>query len=234
MHDPTRDDDGSSGRARSKPLQGAAAVPARASAAASEEILVALPSSREKLEPVSQIRSTVLTTSLKAMRDRGYGDRYLALLPAQYHEALRTCFAGAWLPIEIGLAHYEACDALDLSTQEQFAIGKEVGLKIQGTFLGGMVKLARGVGVTPWLCMSKYQRLYERLFVGGGVIVTKLGPKEARIEALKLPLSRIPYFRTAFRGLNEASCELFCTKAYVEELRALRTPTSLGYRISWA
>ena len=205
-----------------------------ASTAAQQEIIVPLSSSRERLEPVSQIRSTVLTTSLKAIRERGHGDRYLALLPERHHETVRACFAGAWLPIEIGLAHYEACDALGLSLQEEFAIGKEVGLKIQGTFLGTMVKMAKAAGVTPWLCLSKYQRLYDRLFVGGGVIVTRLGPKEARIEGLKLPLARIPYFREAFRGLNEASVELFCTKAYVEEIKTLRTPVSLGYRISWA
>ena len=64
--------------------------------------------------------------------------------------------------------------------------------------------------------------------------MTRLGPKEARIEGLGLPLSRIPYFRTAFRGLNEASCELFCAKAYAKEIGELCTPVSIGFRVSWA
>jgi len=179
-------------------------------------------------------RRQIRCRALGAFAGGGYGDRYFELLPARHHDAVRTCFAGVWLPIELGLAHYEACDALGLSTLEQFAIGKEVGLKIQGTFLGTMVKLAKRTGVTPWLCLGQYQRLYDRLFVGGGVIVTRLGPKEARIEGLGLPLSRIPYFRTAFRGLNEASCELFCAKAYVKEIAELCTPMSIGFRVSWA
>jgi hypothetical protein len=257
MHEPARDDDGGSGSGRwgrpsgtgkSPPLGRApggateaasilsrgAAPDASAPTAHKEEIVVPLSSPRERLRPVAQFRSTMLTTSLKAIRDRGYEGRYLAVLPARYHDDVRACFAGMWLPIELGLAHYDACDALGLSAQEQLAIGKEVGLKIQGTFLGTMVKLAKAAGVTPWLCLSQYQRLYDRLFVGGGVIVTRLGPKEARVEGLRLPLSRIPYFRTAFRGLNEASCELFCTKAYVEEIKKLCTPESIGLRISWA
>jgi hypothetical protein len=136
--------------------------------------------------------------------------------------------------MELGMAHYEACDALSLPESEQMAIGKEVGLKIQGTFLGTMLKLAKGAGVTPWLCLGQYQRLYDRLLTGGGIVVTKVGPKEARLECHNLPLSRIAYFRTAFRGVNEASCELFCTRAYVVEIKSLCTSISLGYRISWA
>ena len=211
MHDPARDADGRSDAGRSEPsLSRDAARDPDALAGQEEETVVPLSSPRERLGPVTQFRSTMLTTSLNALRDHGYGDRYFELLPARHHDTVRTCFAGVWLPIDLGLAHYEACDALGLSTLEQFAIGKEVGLKIQGTFLGTMVKLAKSAGVTPWVCLGQYQRLYDRLFVGGGVIVTRLGPKEARMEGLGLPLSRIPYFRTAFRGLNEASCELFC------------------------
>jgi hypothetical protein len=199
-----------------------------------EEILVPLSAPRERLPPVTQFRSTLLTTSLKAIRDRGHGDRYLQILPPQHHDAVRACIAGVWLPIDLGLAHYAACNALGLSSEEQMAIGREVGLKIQGTFLGTVVKLAKAAGVTPWLCLTQYQRLWDRLLVGGGVVLTKLGPKEARLECLGAELARIPYFRTAFRGLNESSCELFCSKAYVVEIKSLCTPTSLGYRIAWA
>jgi hypothetical protein len=199
-----------------------------------EEILVPLSKPRDRLDVVTQFRSTLLTTSLKSIRDRGYGDRYLAILPAKHHDAVRASIAGVWLPLDLGLAHYDACDALGLTSQEQIEIGEEVGLKIQGTFLGTMLKLAKGAGVTPWLCLSQYQRLWDRLLVGGGVIVTKTGPKEARLECLDFPFARIPYFRTAFRGVNVASCELFCTKAYAEEIKKLCSPMSLGYRLSWA
>jgi hypothetical protein len=197
------------------------------------EIVVPLSVPRERIQPITQFRSTLLTSSLKSIQDRSLGDRYLAALPAHHHDAVRACIAGVWLPIELGLAHYEACDALGLSTQEQLAIGREVGLKIQGTFLGTMIKLAKGAGVTPWLCLGQYQRLWDRLMIGGGVLVTKHGPKEARVEFPNMVFTRIPYFRTAFRGVNAASCELFCTRAYVEEIKKLCSHVSLGYRISW-
>jgi len=239
MHDPERDDPrfrrAPSGATEAPPSlpRGAAGDP-YAPTAHQEETIVPLSSPLERLGPVSQFRSTILTTSLKALRDRGYEERYLALLPARYHDEVRACFAGVWLPIELGLAHYDACDALGLSTQEQLAIGKDGWTQDPGHVPGNDGQAREVAGVTPWICLSQYQRLYDRLFMGGGVIVTKLGPKEARVVGLKLPLSRIPYFRTAFRGLNEASCELFCAKAYVEEIRRLSTPMSIGFRVSWA
>ena len=37
----------------------------------------------------------------------------------------------------------------------------------------------------------------------------------------------------AFRGVNLASSELFCEKGYAEEIKKLRSPVSLGFRLSW-
>ena len=201
---------------------------------AKPELIVPFPEALRTAPVTTAIRSTTVIMSRRGIQERGYFEDYKRNISAESEAALEHAVAGVWLPIELALAHYDACDALGLSSREQFEIGKEVGLKIQGTFLGTMVKLAKAAGVTPWLCLGQYQRLYDRLFVGGGVIVTKVGPKEARVEGLQLPLSRIPYFRTAFRGLNEASCELFCRKAYVEEIRKLCTPISIGFRVSWA
>ena len=198
-----------------------------------EEIIVPLSAPRDRIVNVTQFRSTLLTSSLKSLKDRRLIDKYLSILPEKHHDAVRACIAGVWLPIDLAMAHYESCEALGLPLEEQLAIGQEVGLKIQGTFLGTMLKLATGAGVTPWLALSQYQRLWDRLMVGGGVVVTKVGPKEARLELINVPLARIPYFRTALRGVNTASCKLFCTAVYVEEVRKLCTPLALGFRISW-
>jgi hypothetical protein len=183
---------------------------------------------------VTSIRSTLLVSSLRSIRDRSFFDRYLELLPERYHDTVRSVIAGVWLPIDLGMAHYEACDALGFSAAEQITIGREVGAKIQGTLIGTMLRMATGAGMTPWVALAQYQKLRDRLLMGGGVVVTKLGPKEASVELVSMPLSRIPYFRCAFRGLNISGCELFCSKAYAEEIPSLVSPTTMGIRISWA
>jgi hypothetical protein len=69
--------------------------------------------------------------------------------------------------------------------------------------------------------------------VGGAVAAYKLGPKEARVEWYGLKGLEYAYFRTAFRGANQAIIELFCTKAYVSEVRAARGG-DWAFRASWA
>ena len=182
-----------------------------------------------------RVRSTLIASSLRSVRTHGFFDRYVAALDKQWSDAILHAVAGVWLPIEAGVAHYRACDALGLSSNEQFAIGREVGDRVHGTFLSAMVRAARTAGVTPWNALAYSGKLYERLFDGGGgVCVTKIGPKEARAELVQTPVIGIPYFRNGFRGLYTVGVELFCTKAYVQEMPKRTTGDACMVRISWA
>jgi hypothetical protein len=140
--------------------------------------------------------------------------------------------AGAWLPIDAGLAHYRACDALGFTPAEQHDIGRDVGSRIHGTFLGAMIRGARNVGVTPWMALGQARKLYERLFDGGAVSVTRVGPKDARMELVGNPAIEIAYFRNAIRGLWQVAVEFFCAKAYFTETG--RGEWSYRVRIAWA
>jgi hypothetical protein len=197
-----------------------------------EEVIV--PFDEEKGHLATALRSTLLTTSIQSLRARGLYDRYAALLPAQHREAILTSVAGVWLPMAVGIAHYTTCDALGLAASEQFAIGQEVGDRVQGTLLGLVVRTAKTAGLSPWAGLSNARRLYTRLFQGGSVRLVKLGPKEARVELVNNPLFANAHFRNGLRGLTVAGAELFCEKAYGTELARLSTPTSFAMRVSWA
>ncbi len=184
--------------------------------------------------PASQARSTLITTSIQAMRSRGRFAAYEEGIPPPLRETVLTVVAGAWIPIEVALAHYTACDGLALPTQEQFAIGMEVGRRVQGTMLGLVVRTAKQAGLTPWMGLSHSGRLYERLFQGGSVKLTKLGPKEARLELVNNYLCSLAYFRNGFRGIVAAGAQLFCEKVYAHELPRFTSETTFGINISWA
>jgi len=47
-----------------------------------------------------------------------------------------------WAPIEIGLAHYGALDRLQLTSNQQYEIGVEVGGRINQSMLGTAFRLA--------------------------------------------------------------------------------------------
>ena len=153
--------------------------------------------------------------------------------PRRLSKAVLETLAPMWLPVEIALAHYEACEALGLPEHEQHDIGCDVGRRIQRSALSTIARASRAAGVTPWLGLSSVDRMWVRLMQGGGARVVRQGPKESSIEFEGVPLARYTYFRNGFRGLLLAACELFAKTCYVRVQHAQCGPTRLSYRMSW-
>lgn len=200
----------------------------------SEEPFLPFRGTRASLGVATQVRSTLITTSQQALRSRGLFDRYLSLLSGAGREAAAASVAGQWLPMAVALAHYRACDGLGFTAQEQIRMGLEVGERVHGTFLGVMVRSAKTAGVTPWNALGYTQKLFDRLFQGGGdIAVMKLGPKDARADVVGVPLVRVPYFRNGFRGLYQAGVGLFCEKVYAHDASPPSSDDTFAVRISW-
>lgn len=184
------------------------------------------------VEPVRELRTTVIVSSLAVLRAGGHFDRYVANLPPEARELLVHTVAGAWIPIELGLIHYRACDALNLSPAEVAANGRAVFDKAKGTLLGTMVRMAREVGATPWTVLPHIQRFWDRAYKGGGIQIVKTGPKEARADAVQSRICDLPYYRHALGGLLQGVLELFSQKAYVT-VTADRRPAGMTLRMQW-
>jgi hypothetical protein len=199
----------------------------------SEDILVPFAAPPAALTRVTRCRSTLLVSSTLTLREAGLFDRYTALLAPAWREAVLQCVAGTWLPIQAAIAHYEACDALKLPPSEQARLGSLVGMRVHGTMLGAVQRLASGVGATPCAALTQLPRFWERFFEGGGTRVVRLGPKDARVEIVGLPLARIPHFVNAQRGLLQANAELFATRAFVSVLPRPMTSSGVAYRLAW-
>jgi hypothetical protein len=205
-------------------------LPARIADRARESI-VALRHPRESIPPVARVRSTMVISSLRGLRERGRLDAYRERLPAAFHEPILGAVAGAWLGIDVATAHYRACDALGMTVPEQVAMGGSVGDALNGTFLRTVVRMARGAGVTPWLVLKQYARLWDRIFDGGDVEIDRLGPKEALIQMHGLSLFSIPYIRVAMRGMHQTGFQLFCSKCYMTDVAS--GATQHAYRAAW-
>jgi hypothetical protein len=202
--------------------------------AADAEAFVPFETPRGRVPLARSFRSTWLVSSMAALRERGLIERYFAGLPGKYHEVVVASVAGVWLPVEVAVAHYEACEALHLPQEEVVAIGRQVTELVHKTSYSLAIRLVKEAGVTPWACLALQKRLWQRVWEGGDVAVFKLGPKEARVEIAGWPCSRVPYCRRALRGLLIGQSELFCRRAYASEIAHLCTATTLGYRIAWA
>jgi hypothetical protein len=156
------------------------------------------------IRPATTIRSTVLQSSVASLRQRGHFDRWLALIDVRHRATIVESLAPSWMPIEVAVAHYAACEALELPLSEQVAMGEAVGDRIQGSFLTTLMKSARAAGYNPLILLSQFDRLYGRLFQGGSVQLTQTGPKDADVEVRGMQTTRSPYFRIAFTGVVRA------------------------------
>ncbi len=201
---------------------------------ADADVIVPFPRPVPEIPQVTECRGSLIASSLRALEAEGHLPRYFALLPAEHHETIKCLIAGQWLPLSLAITHYEACDRLDLTVDQQVKLGMAVADRLRRTFLATILKLGHHSVVSPWIGLAHFGRLYDRLFMGGGTQVTKVGPKDARIEMVGSPLARIGYYRNAYRGVIRGGCELFCSTAYVTLIPKLCSDTTLGYRAAWA
>jgi hypothetical protein len=199
-----------------------------------EEAIVSFGVPRTDIPPVTEFRSAWLHSSLRSLRTHGLFERYVALLPARHRDWVLESPIGVWLPSEVAVVHYAACEKLELDTPTQIAIGAEVAQQVHNTILSIAVKLPHQAGATPWTVLGQFGRLWAHIWVGGGVGVFNLGPKEARLEVVGWPCSRFAYCKNGILGVTEGLIQLFCSKVYVREVPKLCTSSSLGYRVAWA
>lgn len=185
-------------------------------------------------EPVRHVRSTLLLSSLAVLRERGHERAYFGELPLAFHSAILEAVAGSWMPIEVGLAHYMACDALGMSTEAQVELGRAVCDRVKGTLLGTVMRMSKAAGVTPLTVLPQLQRFWYRAFDGGGLGAFSTGPKEVRFEMVKVPLADVRYFRNGMRGISMGLLDLFCTRSYVHEVPGMRASGVAVYRMQWA
>ena len=184
-------------------------------------------------ELTTHIRSTVISASLQAIRKHGLYERYLSLLPEEFHEPILGLVAAEWVPIELGLAHYGTLDQLGLSEQEQFGIGYEVGSRLHEQLLGTVVRLARKAGASPWTALSHLPQLWSRMFQGGSTAVYQLGPKDARM-VLTSPLARFSYCRNGWNGIAASALSGLCRRVHVNALPGMSDDDRYVAVISWA
>ena len=199
-----------------------------------DDVFLPFPVPRARVPEATHFRSTWLSSTLQAVKSRGLIDRYLELLPSEHHEAVVETVAGVWLPIDVALAHYRALNLLGLSRNGSHQIGLEVTRKVHGTSLTLAVRLARQAGVTPWSIFAQMNRLWDRVWKGGGLAVYKVGPKEAIVEAIRWRCAEIPYVRQTMPAVTLGIVEMFCAKAFVHDVPELAGPASLGMRVQWA
>lgn len=199
-------------------------------AAPQYELLAEHQSSRGPV--VEQVRGSLIVSSLSTLQGSKLYERYLACLPPDQHERVLYVVAASWVPVDIALVHYGACDAMQLTEAELEHMGRSVSERIMGTFLGTLVRAARKVYTPSSVPLRQYPKLWDRLLLGGGCSVyMSMETKSARIESRGVPMFRYRYFRTAYAALVRGAGAMFRDDTTVRIRRA--TDDSLTIELTW-
>ncbi len=199
---------------------------------AAPELYLPFPVPREAIPLAREYRSTMLRSTVAILAQRGLYDRYVAELAPEHRDVITASVAAQWLPLEVGMAHYEACDRLGLTEIEQASIGWETSRRFHGPVMMTALRLAGSVS-SPWFAATLAHRNWGRVWKGSAMAVSRIGPEEALVELAGWPAARIGYARVAFRGALRGTVEYFCRRAQIYEVRQLCTETTLGFRVRW-
>lgn len=181
-----------------------------------------------------RVRGSLIASSLQALREHGYFERYRALLPEARREEVLHCAPNSWVAVELAWVHYQACDALGLGEPTTRALGEAVSQRVMGAFLGTMMRSGRAVDAlpSPWIPLKQYGRICDRLLEGGTHVVTELGPKAALIETSGMSLLRLWYVRTAMLGITSGVAGLFAKSCTTSELPG-EDPEQIRISLHW-
>ena len=188
----------------------------------------------EPVGRVTAVRSTLLQSSLHALREFGLYERWSAQIGAAERDLIVESIAPVWLPVEVAMAHYEACDRLQVDEAQQTLIGAAVGARVQSALLSTAGKLARNIGVTPDIAARCFSPLWARLFQGGSLQIEQTGPKDLQLEFRQSVLPRCPYFRRTLCGNVGSATHLLGRKvAYCQQVSYDPGKDRLLVKLSW-
>lgn len=170
--------------------------------------------------PLTAVRNVLLQSSLAELKALGHYDRYASVIAPSALDRLLSSLGPGWIPAELALAHYQACDDLLLSEAELEEMGRRVGVRIQETVLISLAKTVKPTNFDLWLATGVLHRMWARVFQGGTSQVSKLGPKNMLIESQGYLLHRFRYYRSAHVAVLRAIYEVL--GARVSSLKVAR------------
>lgn len=183
---------------------------------------------------VTDIRGIVIQGRLKQLRANGHFEDYLARLAGAHRDEVLHALAASWVPIEVSLAHFDALDAMPLSDAQITRMAEPMGAGIFENLFASMVRVARSSGAEAgiWLGLKQADRVFSRMYNGGSVKVTQVGPKDAVIELDGLSFASSRCFRLShcafLRGIFS-----FSTKACVCKPMPQPKSDRLSVTLSW-
>jgi hypothetical protein len=165
---------------------------------------------------VTHMRGILLVKSVDNLRASGLFERYAAVLPPELREQVEFALAASWVSIDLCEAHYAACDRLGLSDSEVERLGGLMAQGIGNTMMSTLLKTTRQAGVeSNWTALKQCGRFWDRSYLGGGVTLMQVGPKDSLMEFHGIPLAKSRHWRMGARAFWLGIAQITARSAYV-------------------
>jgi len=147
--------------------------------------------------PLRAVRRMLIQSSVAELKQLGVYERYrVGIAPALLEQIMDQVGPG-WLPVELAMEHYYACDALELDPADIERLGAAAGENLARTLLvSGSGSTPEGEA-SPWSAIGAFSRMGKRIYEGGSSQYVRLGPKQLQIENIGNPLLSVRYYRVA-------------------------------------
>jgi hypothetical protein len=184
---------------------------------------------------VTHVRGMLIVSGRENLRELGLLEHYERLLPQSHREAVLYALASSWVPIEVALVHYRTCDQLELNAAQITRLGELSAARMIDTFFGRALKLAHELGAESyWKLLEQNDRVYDRMYQGGGVSVLQIGPKDMWLENTGQPLAGCRFWRALYLAYMESIGRAFAKAAYVRLARPrTQSPHAIAVTGSW-
>jgi hypothetical protein len=171
-------------------------------------------------------------SSIAELQELGLHERYCSLVPSTSLERINALLGPGWMPIELVLDHYSACDRLGLSDELILECGQRAGENMgRALLVAGATHDADG---SPWAFVGAYSRMGRRIHEGGSAQYVKIRPNTLQIEHYHNPLFSFHYYRVGHGGFLRKSLSSLGVK--VKELVFTRyrgENEQIEVQISW-
>jgi hypothetical protein len=185
---------------------------------------------------VRAVRGSLVVANHKLLKAAGHFDQYLQMLPAEHKDIASSALASSWVSAEHNVMHCQTVDAMQLGEKELHRMGEMLASHLIDSLFATLLRSARSAGTEAgiWLFLKQADRVFARIYQGGGCRVVQTGPKDAVFEMNGMPFADSAVYRVLHLAFVRGAVMMIAKACVVKTVRTRDSlPTTLSVSLSW-
>jgi hypothetical protein len=185
---------------------------------------------------VTAVRGSLITSIFGLLKETNRYDEVVELLHKEGRAQVIETLASSWISTEDLMAFFAVCEIILPTDSEVNQLGELLGERITHSLFAAFVRSLRIVGSdgSLWLSLRQADRLWHRLYQGGGVTIVQTGPKDIHHEVHGVPFAHSRYFRAAHVAFMRGMTMTMVKSCVIRPARArVAAPDRFAVAISW-